>query len=530
MSVPFPAPSSDDATVAPPEFAPPAPVRPAEPTDPGQRTHPLSPLVSSWIAVVAVAFFAIRDVIEHGKLEAIQDRTTLTIYGVLGGVILLGSVVVSAMSWYATRYRLDTDGLTIERKLVFHETKRMLYRRIQSVEINQPLAARFLGLCRLSIDVGGDGSSKLSFLKRQQAENLRYQLLQRAVEAKREAGVGIPSPEPTVTPVQGARERITHEIMHAGDGLADFEKPRQLIVQVTPKSLVIAALTSGEFVATIVGFGIFAIVRQLSNGAINFGFGLFLLLPLGGYVLNRVVKEWRFRVETDGQGLRISHGMTDLSTSSTPFDRVQGFTIEQGLVWRHFGWWRVSMTVLGKGGATDDDDSSTDVALAIGSWDEAMAVLNTVWPGINLHDIALNPVPERARWFLWGGRRVAGWALTDELAVSRRGWLGREFNVIDHARAQSVRLHQGPLDRKLNLASVDVALVDGPVHMRFSHLDPADARRVVDEQPALARAARERRSRTGVTLSSRSLPAGDDPLHPHPQGFHSALHIEAGLF
>ena len=271
------------------------------------------------------------------------------------------------------------------------------------------------------------------------------------------------------------------------------------------------------------GFGVFAIIREASGGAINFGFGLFLLLPLGSYVLNRVIKEWRFRVETDGQGLRISHGMTDLSTSSTPFDRVQGFTIEQGMLWRPFGWWRVRMTVLGKGLAMDDDDSSDDVALAIGTWDEAMAVVNTVWPSLNLHDITLNPVPERAKWFLWRGRKAAGWALTDQLAVTHRGWLRRVFNVIDHARAQSVRLHQGPLDRRLNLASVSIALVDGPVQMQFAHLDPTDARAVMEQQPRLARAAREHRANTGTTLSARPAASQPEPTEP-------ALHSGAALF
>lgn len=524
-----PEPPPATAPVPPP---PPSASVPADEVVAGQRTHPLSPLVSSWIAVVAVAFFVGRDVLEQGNLRAFRDLTSLIIYGGIGGLILVGSVVMSALSWYLTRYRLDPDGLTIESRLIVHETKRMLYRRIQSVEIHQPLAARLLGLCRLSIDVGGDGSSRLSFLTRQQAEDLRYELLRRAVEAKRDAaeslpaasGDAFPTPAPTLPPA-GARQRLSHGILHGGDELAQFERPRQLVVQVAPRSLVVAAVTSGEFLGTLVGFGVFALVRQLSGGAINLGFGLFLLLPLGGYVLKRVVKEWRFRVETDGQGLRISHGMTDLSTSSTPFDRVQGFTIEQGVLWRRFGWWRVRMTVLGKGGATDDDDTANDVALAIGSWAEAMAVINTVWPGVNLHDIRLNPVPERAAWFLWWGRRNAGWALTDQLAVNRRGWLRREFNVIDHARAQSVRLHRGPLDRRLNLASVSIDLVDGPVEMHFVHLDPADARQVLEQQPVLARAARERRASTGVTLSTRTSPPAAPGEDPAP----SALHVDAPL-
>ena len=514
---PFESPYAPEVPADP--WQPPTPT-PEQSPDPGQRTHPLSPLVSSWIAVVAIVLIVGRDILEQGSLESLRRVGNLGIYGIIAGVVLVGSVAVSSLSWFATRYRFDPDGLTIETKLISHETKRLLYRRIQSVEIHQPLAARFLGLCRLSIDVGGEGGGRLSFLTRQQAENLRFDLLQRATRAKQLAQ-GAPPAEAPAWPPAVASEPPLHglrdQIMHAGDDLADFEQPRRLVVQVAPRSLVAAALTSGEFLATLIGLAVFALVRAMSGGSVNFGFAFFVIVPVGSYILNRVVKEWRFRVETDGQGLRISHGMTDLATHNTPYDRVQAFSLEQGLLWRPFGWWRVRMTVLGKGHSSEDDDSSTtSVALAIGNWAEAMAVINTVWPGIDVHDIPLNPVPERAKWFLWWGRKAHGWALTDELAISRSGRFKRRLNMADHARAQSIRLHQGPLDRRLNLATVEISLVDGPVHLQFNHLDPIDARRVLMQQPALARAVRARRAQTGLTLSTRR----EETVNPPPSDLH----------
>ncbi|MGA4507784.1 PH domain-containing protein [Propionibacteriaceae bacterium G1746] len=471
-------------------------------TDPGQRTHPLSPLVSSWIGLVGIAFFVGRDIIEQGG--QLPDVRGWGIIAIIGVPVLLVVIGLAFVDWYFTRYRLDEAGLTLEKRFIVHQNTQVLYRRIQSVEIHQPLAARFLGLCRLHIDVGGEGGQKLSYLTRHDAENLRHVLLARAVEAKRTAaGEQLPPPQqpPAATPTTAGFLR--HEIMHGGDDLADHEAPRRLVVQVPPRRLVGAAFTSGEFFGTLVGLAIFLGLRQLTGDSfeLNIGFALVVLVPIGTYVLNRVVKEWRFRVETDGHGLRVSHGLTDLSTSNVPFDRVHGFRFEQSMLWRPFGWWRVRMTVLGKAGL--DEDDSSDVALAIGSWDEAMLVVNEIWPGVDIAAVPLHPVPERAKWFLWWARKGHGWALTDDLAISRTGRLARRVNVADHSRAQAVTAHQGPLDRRLRLATIDIDMVSGPVSLLVKHLDEADARRLVEVQPGLARAVRERRALTGRTLSTR---------------------------
>lgn len=485
---------------------------PVGPPDPGRRTHPLTPLVSSWIAVVAVGFILVRELLEGSlDLDRLRESGTWLFLGGIALVVLVVSVGTAFLTWRATRYRLDPDGLTIERKLVSHETKRLLYRRIQSVEINQPLAARFLGLSRITIDVGGDGSSRLGYLTRQQAEDLRHDLLRRAVHARSAAEQGPqPSPlppAPTAAAVSGIGQRVNDLLMHSGDDLAAFEKPRTLLVQVRPQTLVIGAVTSAEFVMTLVVLGVFGLVRAITGYSFTLGFAIPFLIPLAGFVFNRVVKEWRFRVETDGEGLRISHGMTDLTTHSTPRDRVHGFALEQPLLWRPLGLWRVRMTVLGKA-AGDEDEQSNDVALAIGTWAEANRVITEVWPGLDLERVPLNPVPRRARWFLWWAQKAHAWALTDDFAVTRSGMLTRRLHVADHPRAQSIRLDQGPLDRRLDLASVTIDLVDGPVRLRFAHLDPDDARRLVMTQPVLARAVRRRRAESGSTPANPGVQRG----------------------
>ncbi|WP_394815703.1 PH domain-containing protein, partial [Clavibacter michiganensis] len=48
-------------------------------------------------------------------------------------------------------------------------------------------------------------------------------------------------------------------------------------------------------------------------------------------------------------------------------------------------------------------------------------------------------------------------------------------SVVPHARSQSVRLSQGPIQRKLGLADIDVHTSSGPVTVSCPHLDAMDA-------------------------------------------------------
>ena len=74
--------------------------------------------------------------------------------------------------------------------------------------------------------------------------------------------------------------------------------------------------------------------------------------------------------------------------------------------------------------------------------------------GIDLAALATSPPPSRARWFNPFALRYLGVGLTPEVFVSRWGLLTREMHLVPYARLQSVRVVQGPLQRRLGLATV----------------------------------------------------------------------------
>jgi putative membrane protein len=107
--------------------------------------------------------------------------------------------------------------------------------------------------------------------------------------------------------------------------------------------------------------------------------------------------------------------------------------------------------------------------------------------------VALTAPPARARWVSPLRRRFLASGLGNDLLVSREGILTRRTHVVPHARVQSLRLTQGPWQRRLSLADLWVDSPPGPVRVRARHRDVVEARLLLDRADALARARRSRR-------------------------------------
>ena len=74
--------------------------------------------------------------------------------------------------------------------------------------------------------------------------------------------------------------------------------------------------------------------------------------------------------------------------------------------------------------------------------------------------------------------------------VSRTGWLTRLQSIIPHARLQSVRVTQGPLERRLELADLEFHTTGLLRTHAVHHLDALDARRLLFEEADRAMTAR----------------------------------------
>jgi len=76
--------------------------------------------------------------------------------------------------------------------------------------------------------------------------------------------------------------------------------------------------------------------------------------------------------------------------------------------------------------------------------------------------------------------------------VLRGGVLKRVAKVVPHARVQSLRMEQGPLQRARGVASVQLVSTPGPVKATAVHLEVAEAQRLLGEQVTRSGRARQR--------------------------------------
>ena len=117
---------------------------------------------------------------------------------------------------------------------------------------------------------------------------------------------------------------------------------------------------------------------------------------------------------------------------------------------------------------------------------------------------ALTRPPRRAWWKAPLSYHYLAAGHDDAVAVTVTGRLRRVTMWVPLAKTQSVRLVQGPWQRKLRLATVHLDAAGKHARAEFAQRSYAEARPLVDELAARSRSAR-RRAR---------LPAVPHPTHP----------------
>jgi putative membrane protein len=224
-----------------------------------------------------------------------------------------------------------------------------------------------------------------------------------------------------------------------------------------------------------------------------------------GIVINRVgelLKHGNFRLADTGTAARIQHGLTDKRTTTIPLHRIQAVGMVQPLWWRPLGWWRVRVNVAGIAHDPSGNTDNETTALPVGTLEQALAVLTLLDPALSEADLrtaALGDgehggwtlVSSRARTFDPLSWRRSGFAVSRESFMVRAGRLSRRVSVMPHARVQSLTLSQGPLDRRFDLAAVTLVSTPGPVGVGVPHLELSTATRLLVEEAARAREARQ---------------------------------------
>jgi len=435
----------------------------SSPEHPYKRLSPLTPLVRGFYVVVAFVVTSWDDML-RGDVGPI---------GWILLALLIGGLVFGTASWLRTKYWIEGDELRVDTGLISRQSRRIRVDRLQGIDIVQPLAARVFGLAELKMDVAGGGSSEgsLAYLPLHEARELREQLLARR-EAVREAAVP------------------------AGAAPAAPPEPERVIARLDLGMLVVSLLLSGETVGFLLSAVVLGVVFAVFGSLGGVAGVVPVLIAFGAAQLRKLLAFYGFTVARTSSGLQVRRGLFELSTQTIALARVQGLVVTEPWMWRGLGWARLDVALAGKTGSEGDGKPAASTVMPVASRafvaQLAAYLLESAsgHVGVRPDAVPLRATPERARWAAPVRRKYLSAGLDEHVLVGREGVLTRRIHVVPHARVQSLRLHQGPWQRRLGLADLLVDSPPGPVRLRARHRDAPEARRLLAEADELARAAR----------------------------------------
>jgi putative membrane protein len=418
------------------------------------RLHPLSPLVRAGRATIGIAIVVVPSVLTGGGISKSYAEL-----GVLGVLVALGFV-----SWLVTRWRVEDDDLRIETGLLRRQSLRFPLSQVQAIDIVRPGLARLFGVSELRLRMAGSSgaTARLAYLPAREAEPLRARLLALAHgAAAEERPAPAPSEERVITSVPTAR--LVASILLSDVGFIS------------------AALLTGLIVGAVVAPT--AAAQVLGGGAAPI---------LGAFTLiwRRFNQEYRLTLAEAHDGLRLRSGLIALTSETIRPGRVQGVRMVEPFLWRRIGWCRLEVDLAGRQrrkGEGEAQRKQLRALVPVGSRDLAFEVLGRVLPDAPLPD---RPAPRRVLLKSPLRFRFLSWGSSETCVVTRSGRLRRVTSWVPLAKAQSFRRVQGPLQRRLRLASIHVDTAGRSLYATLRDRDADEAHTALEELVAAARTAR----------------------------------------
>lgn len=497
----------------------------------------------------------------------------------IGFAVLVLILVAGSIDWWFTRYSLDDLAIHRRSGFLFKKNRTIRLESVQSVDISRPLVARLLGLSELRFEVA-DGSSEalhIKYVSARKAEVLRRTamasinllrseaagrpvdvlpdsmqiLAERMPDADQlhqpfEASYGAPQHgTQQVAPQQGAQQLAPEQSAPQRPGTQQPAASRRgarmpMPVAADPSQPPIFRISNVRLIASImlehlvwlvpavglmVGAAVFAAMMAGESPFLIFMAMLpGTFAPMVGYVValwTRFDGAANFKITPSGQGgVTLRYGFTGTHTQNVMVERIQALAVEQSILWRAFGWYRIKMTIAGIGVEKNDDQKlvTRNVALPVGNRQETLMVLRLLLPALDeaqaqvLLDTAdgslksqkpqvpaMIVTPSSARWMdllTWKrngvttvgytagsvqattridsdtARSSVGEHTRGDLLLIRGGYFIRTLSIVPVSRVLSVSRGQGPLQRAFGCASVHFGTVPGPVRTLMMHLPP----------------------------------------------------------
>jgi putative membrane protein len=426
-----------------------------------QRLHPLSPVVRGGRATIAIFILLIPIVLGGDRLSNATPQLVIT------GVLVLGGLV----SWLVTRWRIEDDDLRIETGLLRRQSLRFPLAQVQAIDVVRPGLARLFRVAELRLRMAGSSgaTARLAYVAEHEVEPLRDQLLALARGARHDEAAREAASEP---------ESLAEEHVLATVGTGRLAA--SIVLENWWLVVILAGLLAG-----------FAVSPHTVSRALR-GVGFVWVLSMATFIWRRFNQQYRLTVAEGPDGLHLRGGLVALTAELIRPGRVQAVRLVEPALWRPFGWCRLEVDLAGRQRSKGEGEAQRGQL-------RALVPVGTRALGIELVDRLLpdrprelSPPPPRVAWKSPLRYRALSWGRSETCVATTSGRLRRVTCWVPLEKAQSLRHVQGPVQRRLRLASVHVDTAGRAVHATLRDRDAAEAARALTELTDLARVARRR--------------------------------------
>jgi len=390
-----------------------------------QRLHPLSPVVRGGRATIGIAILLAPIALGAGNVS-----DALPQIAIVGALVLAGFV-----SWLVTRWRIEDDDLRIERGLLRRESLRFPLSQVQAIDVVRPGLARVFRAAELRLRMAGASGStaRLAYVAEREVEPLRDELLALARGARLE--------EPSA----------------GGDERPDEAPPERVLATVPTGRLAVAILLENIWVVAILAGLLVGLVtarhtvaRLLGGGGVVWGISMVTVL------WRRFNQEYRLTVAEGPEGLHLYGGLVALTAEVIRPGRVQVVRLVEPFLWRPLHWCRLEVDIAGRQRGKGEGEAQRRqlrTLLPVAKRDFAFELVDRLLPD---RPRQLAPPPRRVAWKSPFRYRALSWGRSETCVATTSGRLRRVTCWVPLEKVQSLRHVQGPVQRRLRLASVHV--------------------------------------------------------------------------
>jgi putative membrane protein len=431
------------------------------------RLHPLTPVVRAGRRLLSlVVVLAGIAVLRQGR-----DNSQLVADLIVIALALSGGFI----SWLVTRWQVADGVLRIETGLIRRDSRRFPLTQIQAIDVVQTGIARVLGLAELQLRVAGSDSARggrLACLRLADAERLRRELLAFA------AAPAVPAEAPAAPAGPEARA-----------GYGELSVPERMLFRVRPARLAAAIVLSRAGAVAAVVIAIVATIVAATGSTVAIASFFPAAAGLVLTVWRQYSSEHGTRVAAAPDGLRLRSGLIQTTAETIRPGRVQGVRLVEPLIWRAFGWCRLEVDVAGPKERRENrsEGQRLRALIPVGSRAEAAQLIRELLSSQPAPD---HRPPGRARVKAPLLYHFLAWGADGRYVVASRGRICRKTTWLPLEKVQSFRWVQGPVQRRLGLASVLLDVAGRRVHADIEDRSAAEASELITRLPGLARAAR----------------------------------------